>query len=367
MAPYLILLFVPLLQLIPLNIVRYGSNPLREKQRAQRGRRVLISFFLLYYLLLCLKSSELGADAQQYQYHFRMISKLGWKQLLRYEYEIGFVILNKLVSTVTDNFHIMEVVVASLSLFPLAKRYCEDVSHPYLKIILFVNSSYFASYFSGGRQLLAAAIIFSAFSFVRERKLVPFLIAVFLASLFHQSAWFALLLYPCYAIRVKKQHLPLLLGSAVIIFVFRKELFTVLVRFSSDKFITRYSSVSNTGAFLMLIFYVLLCVFCIVTTDTKSRDRDTAGILNYLYLATIIQMFASIAHGITRINDYFIAFIPILLPKIMDSALPRFKQVAWLANLVICVFFTIYFIMNTRWGSDIVNIFPYQAFWQSGT
>ena len=63
-------------------------------------------------------------------------------------------------------------------------RYSIDV--PY-SLLLFMMVSYFTM-INGVRQVLAGAIIFLALPFVRDKKFIPYALAVLLASTFHASA-----------------------------------------------------------------------------------------------------------------------------------------------------------------------------------
>lgn len=361
MVPYLILVIVPLLLVLPYTITfNTRSASLTEK----RDKRALVFFFSFFLIMLCLKSDYLGADTQQYYYHFSQISSLPWSAIWGYGYEVGFVALYKLISTVTSNFHWAVVVVNLLSVIPIMLIYCSDYKYSYLKIALFISSPLFAGYFSGGRQNIAVGIVLLAYLMVKKKKPLRFLLLVFIASLFHSSAWIALLLYPAYHVRIRKKLLPIIGVLMMVIFVFRRQIFTSLLVIASDKYVNLYGTVTETGAFTLLILYILFSIFIFVVTNVNTRDQETNGLYNYMLIATAIQMFTSIAHGVGRLNMYFIIFIPMLIPKVIECPLPRYRSVVRYANIIMCIFFTVYFFISlTSSTNNITNIYPYKFYW----
>lgn len=359
MVPYLALVIVPLLLVLPYkNTFKTGSILLTEK----RNKRALVFFFSFFLLILCLKSDYLGADTQQYYYHFKQISSLPWSTIWEYGYEVGFVALFKLISTVTSNFHWVVVVVNILSVVPIMLIYCSDYKYSYLKIALFISSPLFAGYFSGGRQNIAIGIVLLAYLMVKKKRPLRFVLLIFIASLFHKSAWIALLLYPAYHVRIKKKLLPIIGVLMMAIFVFRRQIFSILLVIASDKSVALYGTVTETGAYTLFFLYILFSVFVFVVTSVNTRDQETSGLCNYMLIATAIQMFTSIAHGVGRLNMYFIIFIPMLIPKVIECTLPRYRSVVRYANIIMCIFFIVYFFVSLL-STNITNIYPYKLYW----
>lgn len=359
MIPYLILVIVPLLLVLPYPTKSHTRNvSLKEK----RDKRALVFFFSFFLLMLCLKSDHLGADTQQYYYHFRQISSLPWSGIWGYGYEVGFVALFKLISTATSNFHWAIVIVNLLSVIPIMLIYFSDYKYSYLKIALFISSSLFSGYFSGARQNIAVGIVLLAYLMVKKKKPLQFVLLVSIASLFHKSAWIALLLYPAYHVRIRKKMLPIIGVLMMAIFIFRRQIFTSLLVIASDKYANLYGTVTETGAFTLLILYILFSIFVFVVTNINTRDQETNGLCNYMLIATAIQMFTSIAHGVGRLNMYFIIFIPMLIPKVIECSLPRYRSVVRYANIILCVFFTVYFFISLT-SNNITNIYPYKLYW----
>lgn len=71
-------------------------------------------------------------------------------------------------------------------------KYTDDVK---MAVFLFIATGCFATSMNGIRQYLAAAILFAALPLIRERKMIPYFIIVFLCSTVHASA---IIFYPIY-------------------------------------------------------------------------------------------------------------------------------------------------------------------------
>ena len=74
-------------------------------------------------------------------------------------------------------------------------------------------------------------------------------------------------------------------------------------------------------------------------------------------------MFAPLHTLAMRMNYYYIIFIPLLLPRIIEYRSRRWNQVAILGRHIMVVFFLVYFFVNASGGGGL-NVFPYHFFWE---
>ena len=122
--------------------------------------------------------------------------------------------------------------------------------------------------------------------------------------------------------------------------------------------------VSNTGAYNVLVLFVLFLVYSFVMVNDNNADKDFIGLRNFMLAATCIQFFASLNSVAMRVNYYFIVFIPILISKVYNRCEGNKKNIALIGNTVMISFFFLYFFYSAYTGKDILQIFPYKAFWQ---
>jgi len=369
MTPYLILLFV--------SFIFCFIARTKEKRKLFIGSGEMISennsavsvFFLMLWLLLACRSVEIGADTDNYKFFFDRYSDRSLSQSFNDGLEPLFGALNWLIAQFTDNFQIYLAIVAAITLVPIATLYNQDKRHSYLKIILFVNMSVFVMLFSGIRQAIAMSIGLIGYHFVKKKKPIAFLIMVFAAIGFHTSAFMLFAMYPLYYLRFKKKHLYFIVPSIAIVYIFNRQIFTgllnimILLNAGYDE----YASLSNTGAVTMIILFVTFTLFAYIIPDEQKAGDEFIGMRNYLLLATLLQCFAPLHNLAMRMNYYYILFVPLVMPMTLNYANRRWKQVAKFAEVVMCVFFTIYFLYTAYTGirtdGGALNTYPYIPFW----
>ena len=196
------------------------------------------------------------------------------------------------------------------------------------------------------------------------RNSFQFLVVVAVAVYFHQSALLLLAFYPVFHIRLSKNTffvaVPLMFG----VLYFNREIFTFMLRFLGERYVTRYSDMTSTGAYTVLILLFALAVFSFVIPDNQKLDGDAKGLRSILLLCVLIQCFAPIHSIAMRMNYYFLMFIPILIPKIIAAAKDTNKQLASMSVIAMNFVFTTWFFYNAYFGADILNVFPYIPYWR---
>lgn len=363
MLPYFLLLALPLLYGISNQAIRYRlgkSNITNDKRNV--AMRI---FFLWLLLLLICRDETIGRDLRSYKYIFRY-SQMGLKYVFSTRSEFLFRLYNWVIYQFTQDYQVYLAITAILTITPIAYIYVQNKGHSYLKIVLFVNMTTFIMLFSGIRQSLAMAIGCVAYRFVKEKKLIPFLLWTLVAMHIHHSGFMILFMYPVYHVRLKKGMLPFIIPVVVLVFVFNKQIFTALILLLKDN--SKYDAeISATGAYASLVLFLLFATFAYVITDEKQCDAETLGLRNFLLLAVLLQCFAPLHNLAMRMNYYYILFIPLALGKCLTYPRKSMKRVAQLGEFVLCVFFTVVFVntvyQSAMTGSSYLNTIPYKAFW----
>ena len=320
-------------------------------------------YFTMLTLLIMLRHESVGNDTRNYIRFFEECFRADWSQLQEFGLEIGYVYFNKIVSIFSQTPQVFLAIVAVLitvMIYPTYKRLCVDSS---LTIVLFGFMSTFVMMFSGIRQMLAVAIGFIAYEFTRNKKLIPYILTVLLALSVHTSAFMLVFMYPLYHAKITKKWLYVIVPILVGIFALNRPIFSVLTAILA-RFTRLEGAASSTGAFTTLILFAVFTVFSYVIPEESSMDEETIGLRNILLFSLVIQMFAPLHMLAMRMNYYYIIFIPLLLPKIIQYRSKRWSQVAILGRHVMVVFFLIYFFVNASRGGGL-HVFPYHFFWEN--
>lgn len=355
MLPFVVLLFVPIMLQ---HLVADKNNVDFEK----KNKNALLFFFAFLTLLIMLRHESVGTDTKTYGYLFHKFSLMNWDAVRKDSIEVGFSYFNKLISLFTSDIQIYFAVVAIALIaliYPTYKRLCVDAS---LTVVLFCTMSTFVMLFSGIRQMLAVGIGFLAYECTRQKKLVPFILCVTLAVLFHTSAFMLVLMYPLYHAKITKKWLIVVVPVILLTFVFNRQIFSVLALFL-ERYTDYDASMVQTGAYAMLILFALFAAFCFVVPLDNELDDEVIGLRNFLLLALVIQMFAPLHTIAMRMNYYYIIFIPLLLPKIIENKSERWGDVVVWSRRVMVWFFLVYFFWNAAGGGNL-KVFPYHFFWE---
>ena len=357
MTPYYILVALPFL----MSVVQFESQA-REMVQKKKNYPILI-FFGIYFLLLALRHVSIGADTLAYETVFSNISNTAWKDLLNYKSsEIGYTLLNKLVSSLGGDYQVFLMVASAFIAFPLAKLYYDFSENSMVSIALFLVLPVFIMNFSGLRQALAVSMGVLAFYATKNRRLIGFLLCVFVAFSFHQSGIVLLLLYPLYRIRLRFVHMLALLPGYVFAFFFRERIFLNLLPIMGEKYAERYSEVTDTGATTMLILFSIFLIYSFIVPNEENVDEVTNGCRNMLALAVFIQMFSTISVITMRMNYYFLIFLPVLIPRITNRWKSADQFIRNAVNIVMIAFFLLYYFIKA-YSVDSMNIYPYIPFW----
>lgn len=360
MFPYYLLVGMPLLLAMLMYSIKYTYR-LNEMPYRKEVIRV---FFLIYFLLLAFRAEIIGADTWNYISKFQMACNSSWTTYVGGRTsELGYAALVKLISYVTNNEQIFLTIIAAITVYPIAKLYMEESESPLLTISLYLILPMFQMLFSGLRQAIAMAFIPAAYRCIRDRKLVQFLILVWLASLFHRSAWAILLLYPAYHVRIPRRALFWVMPALAVVVVFRVQIFMMLYSVVNIVFREDTVGIEETGATSMLLLFSVILVFSYLFLG--NTDEETSGMRNILILSVAVQIFSMINRLAMRVNYYYLLFLPLMLPKVIRRIPSKNRWFASLVEFVCCAYFIIYFLRKASTGVDSLEIFPYIPFWQS--
>lgn len=376
MLPYVFLMFVPLLfsfLSFYLSFTEYNgkwSVSLGKKHEILEHSCLIPVFFMILIVLLSLRGKYIGKDTNNYHNFFYYCSSLDLEHIIRQEEgDVLYNLLNWLVGQFTDSSQVFLTIVAMITVIPMAIIYCQDRRHGFLKIVLFMNMSTFVMLFSGLRQAIAITVGLIAFECTKKEHFWRFLLVALIGMGIHHTGFMILVIYPLYHATFKRKHLWFIIPSILLVFIFNKQIFGWATNLIGQLFGDKYfGEAKETGAYTMLILFILFAVFAYIIPDEKQMDKETLGLRNILLVAVMLQCFAPIHMLAMRMNYYFIIFIPILIPKLLTYTKSNFKDVAGIAKAVLVGFFMLYYLVTTyiscQTGHSALNTYPYVPFWQ---
>ena len=352
MAAYIILVAVPILFQIYF--------------RKRRNTKIIItSFFIILIGILAFRSISVGIDLANYIPWFKLLHNTPWENVADAitDVEPGFLFLTKFISVFSGNEQVYLAVVACIVVVPLFILYYRESEDPLLSISIFLILPNFCMLFSGLRQAIAISLGVPVYYLARKKKLFWFLCIVVLAIFLHKSAFMLVLLYPLLHVRITKKWLWFVVPCMVVMLLFNAEIFNFLLQFLGETYQDRYGEIESTGAYAMIILFVLFAVYAFVVPSASKLDADTIGLRNILLLTVCIQFFAPLNNVAMRMNYYFLIFLPILIPKIANRCKESDVKIVSFSKAVMIVFFLVYFFINLATATNSLNIYPYIPFW----
>ena len=352
MAAYIILVAVPILFQIYF--------------RKRRDSKIaIISFFILLIGILAFRSISVGTDLATYVPWFKKLHNTAWRGVTDAieNIEVGFLYLTKLISVFSGNEQVYLAVIACITVIPIFILFYKESENAILSISIFLILPNFIMLFSGLRQAIAIGLGVPAYYLARKKKIFWFLCIVAFAMLFHKSAFILLLLYPLLHVRITKKWLWFVVPCMAIMLLFNARIFNFLLQFLDETYQERYGEIESTGAYTMIILFVLFAIYAFIVPSSQKLDEATIGLRNILLLTVCIQFFAPLNSIAMRMNYYFLIFLPILIPKIANRCKESDVKLISHSKAVMVVFFVVYFLIKTATGIDTLNIYPYIPFW----
>lgn len=336
------------------------NNSLAETKKSNRV--VCIVGFLLISLMLALRHPSMGHDLRYlestgYLGSFDRIATISWKNIFDYSiqnYEKGYIIFNKLISSIYNDRQFFLGACAVLSTLPVAACIYKKGIAPLQSFVIYFGLPAFLMSYSGLRQALAIGLCFYSISYIQDKKLIKFVLLVLLAGSMHKSAFIFLVAYPIYYLKMSQSARIASIFTIPLVYIFRYPLFNVLSKLFKDDAIP-----DNNNATTLFLVFTLIYIFCILYTN-YSKEQN--GLMNLFLLACFCQAFGGVYNIAMRVGYYFMTALVLLLPLIIKNMNIKLDKEVFAKIVFICfAVFGLYSIYTSTWA----KAYPYIFFWES--
>jgi hypothetical protein len=307
MIPYLLLL-------VFVTVIAYLG-----RRSGHRGLRLwtLVAVGVVLVLFAGLRDGVVGTDTGNYIRKF-YDSDSFYSVIAQPEF--GYYLLSWFCRSMSDSYAVLLTSIAAIvvacymaTIVRLAVRY--ETS-----LYLFITLGVYTFFFNGARQGLAASLCFLSLPFLLQRRVIPYLLLILLASTFHKTALIAIPLYWVASSKVRWSRLIWLAGTVLVATIFLQ----VFVGFASDFLGDKYAFYGETGeggggiwAAFLVGQGAMLYYFKRFVSDT---DGWYARLLN-IYLVGLVPVVASVIasvnpSGVLRLHLYFSSTAILLWPMV---------------------------------------------------
>lgn len=340
-----------------------GVLSLLRKDKSRFG--VCLIAFLSLWLIQALRDTTIGYDA--YNTYLPAFSSLAENDLnnlffstTSYAFEPGYEVYMKLIRLLTDNENVFLAITSLFVLVPVAYVIYKYSDRPALAFAVFVGVILYHFSFSGLRQAIAISFCFLSFKFIKDRKLIPFLLLVLLAYSFHKSAIVFAPAYFLYNIRINIWTIAISALLVVISFVYVDQLALIFRLFLFGE--TKYSGYleTNGGAVGLTILYFVFSIFLFLFSDKKNTTHQFFFWASVMVL--VFQPLGIISQVADRVGYYYLVFFCLSIPNAISGSPSLNNPTKRVSEFILLCFLVFFFVYCNAGG--YLDVVPYKFLWE---
>lgn len=347
----MIVYVVSLLLALFFSLFSFDKNEPGKKKTKRQIFFACLSAFPLFFISAF--RYGVGNDYYSYAEYFN--------QSLRIHYmEYGFDLLVQTIRGATANYLWLFIICSLIFFYFIYRAIYEQSNNPTLSIFVLFCAPYFFEFFSGMRQMLAVAIFLYSIKYIKQRKIIPYIILNLIGASFHSSS---LVFLPVYFLYNKKITLKLGLFLFAVVSILRpfigKLLYSIISLTNYSKY---FDGAFDTGHFGIVTLIVPLFIFLFSVLFYKNKtnneyDKDYQFYCNLMFIQVLIVLIQDLAPLMTRIGWGFgisqIILIPYTISKIKSP-----KNKFYLTTFICCLFITYVYIMRFSNGGG--TLLPFE-------
>ena len=323
------------------------------KFKSDTNKKIYCSIIAFQWILISgLRHIDIGADTDSYLIKFKNIKRISWPEIFsnitdylfrgKEVKDPGYDLFQKAVQVFSSNYRFLLIVIAIIFTSIMVIWIYKNSKLPCFSFILY--STLFYSFFSvtGHRQTLATAVIvFWGYKYIKERKLIKFLIVSFIAFLLHKSS---LVVIPFYFIANIPITLPYVIIALIVVAVVAisgKNLYGVVGGFLgfSEEQIEYDVGGAETYALILTLVSIIILLFYHYYKNNTDKARHIFNI-TLLTLMTSLLVFQN--QSFMRIQQYYSLFLMISFPEVILSFNKKERALAYGFTITVLIVYLMY-------------------------
>ena len=271
-----------------------------------------------------------------------------WNAFIRYK-EPGIRLLSKITRDISDSGTGLIILSSLITVGVYCLMIYRHSTMYLVSMLIFLFLGDWAGSFNGVRQYLAAAVLFAGHRFILKRKLIPYLLVVFLASLFHRTALVMIIPFFLFTRKPDMTQFVLLAAGAFVIRLSYDIIFSLIgsykgtiVDFQDQYITTSINPLRIAVCFIPVILFLL-------TGNKQSLNKEQTVYINALFFNAFAMLAAAGSTYLGRIGLYTGAMVTIGYGHLF-RIIPEGKN-RKLIVLTVMVVLLIYWLYSL-WGKD---------------
>lgn len=289
-------------------------------------RTVFVALCFVQCVIVAGNRYGIGSDYSMYTAGFFSMARTGFEQMSYEDWEIGFILLNKIVGRFTawpSAFIMVSSVLSLIGPFYLIWRYSKG---PFLSVFMFLNLYLFYLDLNYVRQAIAMSIMCFAFGFLRDKKFWRFLLVVALAATFHITVVYMIPVFVVALLRITPQSMLLYLFGLLFYYILSDGILNILL----SRFHTEYAGsefIENGVYFYYALFPLLLCAGMVALSFYLKEIPRSLNVLMHMTFMTGFWQIVMTKHSLfERFSYYTMLFVILAVPEALKAFRSQLRE-----------------------------------------
>ena len=361
LAYYILFALIIILSTLNISVVYQAS---KCDAITARKKTYATEVFILLTLFIGLRATTVGCDVIQYANKYKNSanfigsgfsdSEWGYKYLSYFFHDILKV-----------DFQIFLFFLAIIFSFAVSRCVYKYSNNDLMSFVIYLTLGTFTISLSGLRQTLAISLVLLSIEQAEKRKLIKFLLLVFVASIIHNSAIIFLPIYFLWGLRITRVQSFIILGGTVAAFAY-KNLLTPIINFLAPERYDKYDLSEGYEINLLVVIVPILMTLFAAVLSKADEDGKLDKKHSFFYILSCLNVFMLILslnnNQLGRLSYYFSIGCAIIVPATLKKQNIN-KVWVKITEMIIVFLCLLYFFVSTPDGT--LQIDNYKFFWQS--
>ena len=276
-----------------------------------REKRRLIFYGACGFLIVIFVAQDFSVslDIAEYMRQWDVIQTLSFRQMLGHKFEIGYVLLCRVLGVLFNSERVLLLVLALMILLPYCRSFEKDTPNPMVALMAFLALGMYMHAIIFWRQLVAMAILTWSYRFITERRFWPCLATILLAMCFHKTSVVFLGLYLIYNIPINKRLLLLCAAGSVVLGLFGDQIIALGIALVYSEYET-FPRLSMGGETLLALLWVVTLLSYWMFQDRMDEPQIRLPFLMILIGATIQPICFAFYNFLRIVLMFRVALVP---------------------------------------------------------
>ena len=320
--------------------------------KSDKKKKIYCAIVAMQWILISgLRHISVGSDTYAYYYAFERVKSTPWKTILLQNWNYlfhgleikdpGYPLLEKIFQIFCGDYQVFLLFIAAVFTISMGVWIYKNSSMPCLSFIIYSVLFYAFYSVTGHRQTLATAlIVFVGYKYIKEKKLLKFLVIAFIAFLLHKSSLVFIPYYFISNIRITKPYVVTMSGIIAAVVLLGKRFYgpvALFMGFSEEQIDYAVGGAESYALILTFLCFAVLCVYPFI----RKRREDANLLCNITFLTLMSSLLVFQNQGFMRIQQYYSLFIMITIPEVLLSLRKEERTLAYVAVTVILIAYLI--------------------------